>query len=397
TPAAVAEPTTEAEANGAADAGDGGANEPAVTTPPAAPGNGGATPAPIVETPPDTRIVRAPTTSTTDKSATFAFTSSVRTAEFECSLDGAPFRRCATPVTLTRLPLGRHTFAVRAIDGDGKRDPTPARHAWLIAAERDVTPPETRIAATPAATTSETTATFEFTSSEIGSSFACSLDGAAFTSCAGPTTYTALAAGEHTFSVRATDIDGNTDATPASHTWTVAAATGPQTHLDSWPGSGTTSTDATFTFHASGRPAREFSCSLDGGAFALCASPITYVGLSVGTHTFAVRATDNDGQTDATPATHTWTIAPDTTPPETVIENGPAASTTSVDASFAFAGSEPGSLFLCALDGGAFTACISPFSYTGLALGPHVFQVFATDVAGNADATPAEHAWTITP
>ena len=44
---------------------------------------------------------------------------------------------------------------------------------------------------------------------------------AAFASCASPTSYSGLAAGSHTFGVRATDPAGNTDQSPATQTWTV--------------------------------------------------------------------------------------------------------------------------------------------------------------------------------
>ena len=60
-----------------------------------------------------------------------------------------------------------------------------------------------------------------FSSSESGSTFECSLDGSPFTSCATPQSYAALGAGSHTFEVRATDPAGNTDPSPATHTWTI--------------------------------------------------------------------------------------------------------------------------------------------------------------------------------
>ena len=44
---------------------------------------------------------------------------------------------------------------------------------------------------------------------------------------------------------------------------------------------------------------------------------------------------------------------------------------------------------------GAFAACTSLKSYSGLAEGSHTFQLRARDAAGNADQTPASHTWTI--
>jgi hypothetical protein len=69
--------------------------------------------------------------------------------------------------------------------------------------------------------TGSTTATFYFVSSSAGSTFQCSLDGGAWTTCTSPQTYSGLASGAHTFSVKATDPAGNVDATPATSSWTV--------------------------------------------------------------------------------------------------------------------------------------------------------------------------------
>ncbi len=40
-------------------------------------------------------------------------------------------------------------------------------------------------------------------------------------------------------------------------------------------------------------------------------------------------------------------------------------------------------------------ACVSPFEVSGLVVGGHEFAVRATDAAGNTDATPAVHTWTV--
>ena len=65
-----------------------------------------------------------------------------------------------------------------------------------------------------------------------------------------------------------------------------------------------------------------------------CTSPQSYSGLGSGSHTFSVAATDGAGNTDPTPATHTWSVEQDTTPPETTITSAPPASTSSTSASF---------------------------------------------------------------
>jgi hypothetical protein len=86
----------------------------------------------------------------------------------------------------------------------------------------------------------------------------------------------------------------------------------------------------------------------------------------------------------------------DTTPPETTITAAPAPTTYVSTASVSFTANEAAT-FACSLDGGAFAACTSPQSYSGLVLGPHTFRVRATDSAGNVDATPASAGWTIRP
>jgi hypothetical protein len=106
-----------------------------------------------------------------------------------------------------------------------------------------------------------------------------------------------------------------------------------------------------------------------------------------------VRATDAAGNTDQSPASHTWTV--DTVAPQTTIGAGAPANGTATTASFNFS-SESGATFECALDTGTYAVCTSPKAYSGLTAGAHEFRVRAIDAAGNPDATPATHSWTIT-
>jgi len=175
--------------------------------------------------------------------------------------------------------------------------------------------------------------------------------------------------------------------------------TAPETAISSGPSDTTTSTTASFEFSSS-ESGSSFQCSLDSGAWSACASAKSYTSLAVGAHTFAVKATDVAGNTDASPATRSWTVSPpppptDTTAPETTISSGPPASTTSTSASFAFSATESGSTFQCKLDAGTWAGCTSAKSYSGLAVGSHSFSVRATDTAGNTDPSPATDDWTI--
>jgi hypothetical protein len=270
-------------------------------------------------------------------------------------------------------------------------DATPASYTWMV--NVDTAAPDTSISASPANPSTTTSASFSFTSTETPSTFQCSLDGAAYAACTSPQAYTGLAQGSHTFQVRATDAAGNTDTTPASYTWTVDSLA-PDTTIGSTPANPSTSTSASFSFSSSETPST-FQCSLDGAAFAACTSPQSYTGLSNASHTFQVRATDAAGNVDATPASYTWTVNVDTTPPDTSINAQPANPTSNANPSFGFTSTETGSSFECRLDGAAFAGCTSPQAYTGLADGSHTFDVRATDAAGNADPTPASYTWTI--
>src|SRR5207237_869564 len=174
------------------------------------------------------------------------------------------------------------------------------------------TPPETTIDSGPSGTVSSGSAMLVFSASEPGTSFGCSLDGADFGPCSSPQSYSGLADGSHTFAVRATDLAGNVDATPASRSWRIDTAA-PDTTITSGPTGTTASGSASFAFSAS-EAGSSYECALDGSAFASCSSPKSYSGLANGSHTFQVRATDAAGNVDPTPAGSTWIVQGATTP-----------------------------------------------------------------------------------
>jgi large repetitive protein len=289
---------------------------------------------------------------------------------------------------LTSVADGTHVYTATATDSAGNTSPASSSHTVTV----DTSAPDTTLDSGPSGATNQTDATFTFSANEGGSTFTCSLDGAAFSACTSPKSYNGLAEGSHSFQVRATDQAGNTDPTPASRAWTVDT-TPPQTTIDSAPASATNATGATFTFSSS-QGGSTFACSLDGAAFSACTSPASYSGLSEGSHTFDVRATDAAGNTDQTPATFTWTV--DVTAPQTTIDSGPADPTTNPDAAFTFSSSEAGSTFECSLDGSAFSACTSPATYSGLTAATHTFEVRAIDAAGNTGPSVATYVWTVT-
>ncbi len=75
----------------------------------------------------------------------------------------------------------------------------------------------------------------------------------------------------------------------------------------------------------------------------------------------------------------------ETTPPQASITGGPAQGGFTKDSTptFSFASNEPGSTFVCRVDGRPFRPCSSPHTTPALADGGHVFLVRAIDAPGN--------------
>ncbi|MCI0563879.1 MAG: hypothetical protein MN733_35850, partial [Nitrososphaera sp.] len=142
------------------------------------------------------------------------------------------FTECnkAKTVTLSAEIGGTYTITASVDDaGTGGNSPLDVYHTepfgTVTVIVIDTIPPETTIDSGPGNPTASQSAEFTFSADENGSTFECSLDGAAFTACTSPTSYSDLAVGDHTFAVRATDPSGNTDESPDTFEWTIKAVT----------------------------------------------------------------------------------------------------------------------------------------------------------------------------
>jgi VCBS repeat-containing protein len=348
----------------------------------------------IDTTPPDTSLTSTPPDPDDDNTPTFYFSGSDSRSgvdSFQCRVDGDGWSACSSPHTTATLGDGVHTFDVRAVDNAGNMDPSPASRTWQI----DTVPPDTALTSTPPDPDNDSTPTFTFEGSDAGGSgvdsFLCQMDGTAWSGCSSPYTTPGLSEGIHTIAVRSVDKAGNSDPTPVSYTWKIDTSP-PDTNITSAPPDPDSNKTPTFSF-ASDDGAASFECRVDVGSWSTCVSPHTAPTLADGNHTFAVRAVDSAGNIDPSPASHTWTI--DTVPPDTILTSTPPDPDDDNTPTFSFIGSDGAVGFECQVDGGNWSNCPSPHTTATLSDGEHTFAVRALDSAGNADASPASHSWTI--
>lgn len=339
----------------------------------------------IDATRPSLSITQKPPNPSGVAAAHFEFSATDKSSvTFQCQLDNLAAESCTSPKDYSNLSSASHTFTLTATDAAGNA--TTTSYTWLV----DTANPVVTIQQGPPDPTNQTAASFSFQSNKNPSTFQCVLDSGTPASCTSPASYTSLSAGTHTFSVTATDSLGHTGQ-PTGYTWLIDLTPPVAPSIAGGPASPTRSTSASFVFSDS-EAGLSFGCRLDGDAFTSCTSPVSYSKLADGRHTFSVRATDRAGNVGSA-ASYAWTV--DTVAPDTTITSRPAAVSSTDAATFQFASSESGSTFACSLDGGAFTACSSPRSYSALADGRHTFKVRASDAAGNVDPTPAEYSWQV--
>src|SRR6188508_3005545 len=361
-------------------------------------------------------------------------TGGVGVDHLECSLDGASFTACTSPIQYTtpQITDGTHTFEVLSVDNSTNKDPSPAQLTWNV----DTVPPETTILSasdgnqstvTIGQNTSSKLMTIEFSGNDTGGvgvdHLECSLDGATFTACTSPIQYTTpqITDGTHTFEVLSVDNSTNSDPSPAQLTWNVDTIPPTTNITKAMDGNNITITNSSDTksnsviFEFSGNDTGDvgvdhLECSLDGATFTTCTSPIQYTTPQItdGTHTFEVLSVDNSTNSDPSPAQFTWNV--DTVPPETTILSASdgnqstvtiGQNTSSKLMTIVFSGNDTGGVGVdhleCSLDGASFTVCTSPIQYTTPQItdGTHTFEVLSVDNSTNSDPSPAQLTWNV--
>ena len=223
---------------------------------------------------------------------------------FECSLDGAEFAACVSPVHSTYGP-GDHELQVRAVDAAGHRSLPLSQH-WFTDPTApfvfaDVTGPQ---------------GANEWYTGDVHIQWQLRDDESPITSTTGceNTTLTSDSA-EAIFPCIAISSGGKTEQQILIRRDTVA----PETRLLSTPAAVINAGSATFEFEGSDATSgvAGYECRFDSSyQWQPCASPKRYDNLGHGQHVFYVRAIDAAGHRDELEAGYVFKV--DTTPPQII-------------------------------------------------------------------------------
>jgi hypothetical protein len=325
---------------------------------------------------PQTQIDAGPSGTTTSTTASFGFSSPDPGARFECRLDGGElgsgtFSPCSSPENYVGLAFGQHTFEVRAVDGAGIPDPTPAARTWTIGST--------------ATTSFDADADAHVASSSPASNFGAA---SSVTVDRSPVLEGFLRFSVEGLSGEVTDARLRLYATNGSPDGPALAPTS-----NGW-------SESQLTW--SNQPAATGPVAANVGQVGAGAWAEYDVGALVtgdGIYSFNLAAESSDGvdfvsRQASSQNKPVLLITTKLTGPEARIDSGPSGSTTSSEANFGFSASDPNAGFECRLDAGAWAECRSPQQYIGLGEGPHAFEVRAIGQDGLA-GSPASRSWTV--
>jgi large repetitive protein len=304
-------------------------------------------------------------------------------ASFSCRLDDRLLGACQSPMLISNLSHGNHTFAVVAIDEAGNQSEEKS-----ISWEVDLIAPNLSLVSTAPQEAITESDSFQLTfDSEPGTLTTCELDAGGPRPCVSPFVVSNLAQGVHSIVVASKDAAGNFSP-EIRHEWRVAARVNVQL-LSSSVKDLVNLKDARFEFGAVG--ALRFECALDGNGFSACQSPMELASLAEGNHRFALRAV-NVAEVPGDIVEVVWKID-SIAPVVSIISADPSDFVTSrTSLALSFSANEA-AIFSCSLDGAAAEPCTSAVVWTGLGDGNHTATITARDEAGNEGV--ANYAWRV--
>lgn len=295
-----------------------------------------------------------------------------------------------TLVVTTGLIEGPYTFTARIIDrATTPSDPTPPRTFYI-----DFTRPVVTAEASPPPATNEATASFRFNVSEAVTGYVCKLDNVPLPTCAtsaNPTVSFSVSEGPHTLTVTATDLAGNANDPPFTHSWRMDK-TAPTVTIKTKPPEQSGSRLAVFGFDSPESPVA-YQCSVDGSGFGECAASFSVPDLQDGPHIVQVKARDLAGNTTLEPEEYRWSV--DTTSPDAPVLTAPEGTRPVGERKPLFKGTaEANSTVSVQVDGAAVASTFvgdslgrwEVASDVELSEGTHSVRLVARDRAGNVSA-----------
>lgn len=332
--------------------------------------------------PPGMSWLEVPPSLSTSDAARFAFTSD-DAASYLCDLDGAGFSVCMSPVDLSGLAEGQHTFSVKAIDSLGNPSKEYTHHFTV-----DLTAPVFLAAQKyPQEYLTPINNVAVYFSLSEGAIANCFWDGSPEGECTSPIAYNAVDSGEHELRIVASDEAGNQS--EMSFLWFVdPSANLLGIRLVSPKQFPTRSTSASFTIQGVGSGA--MGCELDGLPLTPCGTSLSLTGLSNGAHTLTV------WEGSKPPVSFSWVV--DNIVPVLTLVSATEANVNQVDDFLVlqFSSNEPATYY-CHLEGEEEPyICNSPVIFNQVPNGNYLISVWAVDAAGNTSNVITQ-TWTSNP
>lgn len=123
-------------------------------------------------------------------------------------------------ITVT-APIAEGTHAITATANNGS---VTSLMSAPLTVTIETTQPVVSLVSSPPNPDSNTNPSFSFTANHAGSTFTCSINGSAFSTCTSPASY-GVSLGPNTFKILATDPAGNADTAPLQYLWVVLPPT----------------------------------------------------------------------------------------------------------------------------------------------------------------------------